>query len=716
EEFGYAEDAAALYAGTGDWERLSRVILSQAPALIGQGRNQTLSEWIGLLPKEIVGTHPWLLYWRGACRLPFDLVQSRRDLEEAFRMFRKRSDVSGVFLAWSGVVAATAFGGMGIKPLDPWYPILEELTAEFGGFPSPQIEARVLSSLIPSLGWRTPPDFDTEKWADRALSAAHATPDVGVKVELLVHLALLRCYSNDFQKGEALLGSTRRLIKHPDVPTMVRLNASHVELVLSIFHAEFDRCLESASAALSLAEESGVHFMDPIFLGYSVLASLHREDIAEANRFLEKMSLRIDTSNNINRCFYHSVSVWIALARGDLPEAFSQAKTNEKFAAELGYHVVNLLLQLQLALIHHVAGNNEKALHHLAETRRICAGHNIMNYWFLFHLTEAFVLLGAGADSRGLLALREGFRIGRETGTFGAYIPCPGFLERLCGRALEEGIEAEYVRELIRRNRVVPRKDQRDLEAWPWPLKIYTLDRFRVIKDGSPLSFSRKVQQRPLQMLKALIAMGGRDVPEEQITDALWPDADGDQAHRSFSTTLYRLRRLIGHEKATSIREGRLTLDPGCCWVDAWAFERTVGKAEKARRESVADNGGQTYTRLAEKAIGLYKGPFLGDEEFCPRIVQVRERLRTSFLHCISELGRHWEGAGKWEQAIECYGRGLKAEGPSEEFFRRLMICYQRLGRNSEGLAVYHRCRKTLAKAFGRVPSPETEHIARELR
>lgn len=716
EEFGYAEEAAALYGEAGDWDGLTRVILGQAPALLGQGRNQTLSEWIGLLPKEVVGSHPWLLYWKGACQLPFDLVQSQRDLEEAFLIFRDRRDVSGVFLAWSGVVAAIAFGGEGIKPVDRWYPILEELIAEVGGFPSPQIEARVLISMLPSLGWRHPPDFDMGKWADRAFSLAEATPDIGVKAELLVHLALFWCYIGDFHQTDALVGSIRRLIKHPDVSTMVRLNAYHVELVVSIFHAEFDRCLGAASAGLSLAEESGVHFLDITFLGYGVLASLHRGDIAEANQLLEKITSRIDISTKLYRNFYHSVAAWVALGQGNLPGALSHVGTFEKYAGDLGYHVVDLVHHLQAALVHHMAGNHQRALHHLAESRQICAEQSISNYWFLYRLTEAYVSLGAGADKKGLSALREGVRIGKETGTFGVYISYPGFLERLCGRALEEAIEVEYVRELIRRNRVIPGKDQRDLEVWPWPLKIYTLDRFHLIRDGSPLSFSRKVQQRPLQLLKALIALGGRDVPEEQITDALWPDADGDQAHRSFSTTLHRLRRLIGHEKAASVREGRLTLDPARCWVDAWAFERTLGQVEKARRESNAGDGGQTYVRLAETAIGLYKGPFLGDEDFCPRIVQIRERLRTGFLRCISELGRHWEDAGKWDRAIDCYGTGLKAEGFFEEFFRRLMICYQRLGRNSEGLAVYHRCRKMLAKTLGRVPSPETEHIARGLR
>jgi LuxR family transcriptional regulator, maltose regulon positive regulatory protein len=67
-----------------------------------------------------------------------------------------------------------------------------------------------------------------------------------------------------------------------------------------------------------------------------------------------------------------------------------------------------------------------------------------------------------------------------------------------------------------------------------------------VIRDDEPRHFSGKEQKKPLGMLKVLIAFGGRDVPVERLTDALWHDANGDQAHKSFETTRSQLRRLLG--------------------------------------------------------------------------------------------------------------------------------------------------------------------------
>ena len=79
-----------------------------------------------------------------------------------------------------------------------------------------------------------------------------------------------------------------------------------------------------------------------------------------------------------------------------------------------------------------------------------------------------------------------------------------------------------------------------------WPLKIYTLGQFALLHDGKPLALSRKVQKRPLDLLKLLIASGGQGVETGAMIELLWPDAEGDAAQASFDSTLYRLRRLIG--------------------------------------------------------------------------------------------------------------------------------------------------------------------------
>jgi DNA-binding SARP family transcriptional activator len=279
-------------------------------------------------------------------------------------------------------------------------------------------------------------------------------------------------------------------------------------------------------------------------------------------------------------------------------------------------------------------------------------------------------------------------------------------------KALEAGIEVEYVQELVRKCNLVPEVPPLALDNWPWTIRIATLGEFRLEKDGQPLRFSGKVQQRPLAMLKALVAFGGQGVTEEQLTDALWPEADGDVGHQSFATTLHRLRQLVGHEKAILLQGGQVNLDARYCWVDTWAFEQLLEQADQAERRGRIDQAGE----LSEKALTLYKGPFLNSDAKASWALLPRERLRNKFLRSTSKLGQRWEQAGEWRRAIECYEKGLDVDGLAEEFYQRQMVYYQRLGRRAEALVVYQRCRRILAAVLGVSPSPETEALYRSLR
>jgi len=92
-------------------------------------------------------------------------------------------------------------------------------------------------------------------------------------------------------------------------------------------------------------------------------------------------------------------------------------------------------------------------------------------------------------------------------------------MAKLCIKALQAGIEVEYTQELIRRFHLSPDQSSIHLENWPWPLKIFTLGRFELLKEEKPIPSSRKIQQKPLALLKALIALGGKGVREEQLSD-----------------------------------------------------------------------------------------------------------------------------------------------------------------------------------------------------
>jgi len=124
------------------------------------------------------------------------------------------------------------------------------------------------------------------------------------------------------------------------------------------------------------------------------------------------------------------------------------------------------------------------------------------------------------------------------------------------------------------------------LENWPWPFRVYTLGRFAVLKDGDPMDFTGKASRKPLELLKAVIALGGEEVSKDALIDALWPELEGDHAARSFETALYRLRKLLGDETILVLKDRKLTLDERYAWIDVSAIDGLLKRLEAALTSS----------------------------------------------------------------------------------------------------------------------------------
>ena len=248
------------------------------------------------------------------------------------------------------------------------------------------------------------------------------------------------------------------------------------------------------------------------------------------------------------------------------------------------------------------------------------------------------------------------------------------------------------------------------------PVTIFTLGRFSLLINGKPADFGRKFPKRPLELLKAIIAQGGREISISRLTMLIWPDVDGDKATRSFDTTLHRLRKILSHDRVLVLRDGKLSLDARYCWVDVWTFERLLGEAKRLLRNTADSNQLCLLEGLTENLLALYQNHFLIREEELGWSVSMRERLRHKFIHHLIEVGRFWEAQGYWEQAIECYQKGIDADDLVEVFYQRLMSCYLNTNRLSEGMLIYRRCRETLSIMLSLQPEPETESLYLALR
>jgi DNA-binding SARP family transcriptional activator len=244
------------------------------------------------------------------------------------------------------------------------------------------------------------------------------------------------------------------------------------------------------------------------------------------------------------------------------------------------------------------------------------------------------------------------------------------------------------------------------------PVVITTLGHFSIYKQGRLINGRGNNQHKPMELLKLLIALGSRAVGEVRISDALWPDADGDVAHTSFSVTLHRIRKLLSVD-SLQLTDGHLTLDPDLCWVDVWALDNILNQIKVVLRDCRINH--DKLGLLANQALQLYQSHFLGNEDEQPWFIAFREKLKSRFTSSLAQVCDVFEQHGYCHLAIEYYRKGIEVDPLSEEFYQRLMKCYAHRGRNVEAVAIYQQCQRLFKALTGFEPSVTTTEIYRQI-
>ncbi|HWP57960.1 MAG TPA: BTAD domain-containing putative transcriptional regulator [Candidatus Acidoferrales bacterium] len=713
ERMGQIESAAALLRNAQDWQALADLSCRHAGSLLAQGRAQTLEDWLSPIPRAKFEEIPWLLYWRGVAMLQVDPARALPLFEDAFPLFRARKDLAGALLSWCGAVDAILVDWTAFTRLDRWFEEFERFGSPID-FPSADIEARVCSSLFWALLWRRPQDPKIGRWAERALALTGSSQDFTLRALVRTNALNYYVWMGQFDRAAALMGSLREMFQSAAVLPAGLVQARYLEALYAWNTGAFQDALAAIAEGVRIAERTGVRLWDLHLRPQRIYTLLcMAADLPLARR--ELAAMRRDAEGKLTHLgHYHYLAGWEALLRQDAAEAKRHAQSALDRLQESGSVFPIGACHHALALSLHAAGEPAAAHRHLVQASRIARSVHSLQLEYMCHTAGAHFALDRANEAGCLEHLRKAFAIGRQVGLVSHPWWQPSVMARLCAKALEAGIEVEYVQRLIRKRGLVAETAPVEIEAWPRPLKIYTLGRFAILKDDQPLRFTGKVQRKPLALLKTIIAFGGRGVREDILMDTLWPDSAGDAARFALTSAIHRLRRLLGCEAAIARQRGEVSIDSRYCWVDLWAVERLLGRAEAAAQSD--SQAASEAGKLIEKAARLYQGSFLQNDSHFPGAPTVADRVRRRLLQHLVRLGQNWEWSNHWQEAARYYEEALRVDPCAEDVCRRLMSAYHRLGRPADVVATYRHCRDALANQLGTTPTADTESLLRRLR
>lgn len=703
EQSGDVEAAIELYCDDSVWVDAVRLIVARAPQLLDHGRGGTLKLWTARLPVDLLSRTPWLNYWLGVSMFANAPSVARGHLRQALQMFTPEKDALGRILSLAGIIESHWAEFSGDDDIEECLETALSLLGRAPRFPDAETELRVLSVLHAAMLLRKPRSPTIESTRDRIVSLLFTKLSDDAK--LLGGGALLAeaLQTGHLALADRLISTMGALAESIEVSPVARFMWM-LRLPMYFTHkADYERARDVLDYAQALIAEEGIQIGRGYVYYTGAFDSIVADDLATAERYVERLE---ETQAVSNRLLYRDLSQWlrcvIALARGDAPKAAALGMTAlaGARARQLTWPIVWFGVATIFALIE--TGDHEEAAVEIDALREFIRGTFMEHFEVELLFAEAYLAFKKPRREQVSDLLGKAWLLARERDFIFGYRSAFRAHRVMFSESLRLGIEPDYVKSVIRRFKLRP-EDATD-EHWPWPVKVQTLGRFAVLLDDQPLAYGRKVPRKPLLLLKALIAFGEYGVSEKRLTDALWPDDEGDGARHALALALHRLRRLLANPEAITVSDGVLGLNRDLVWTDVRAFEALLEREDSGSAEFVAS------------LLRFYRGSFLAEDVDEPWTVSTRERLRSRFLNAVDRAGAVQEEAGRFDEATALYLRGLDADPLAEMFYQGLMRCYARQGRHAEAISTYRRLRQTLSVVLGVSPSPGTEALVRELR
>lgn len=696
-ETGRIEDGVLLLQAAEDWEGLVPVILAQANSLIEAGRIQTLERWIRSVPESMRSQIPWLNFFLATSKVAFTPDEAYALYQQAFGQFRSGGDQVGSLMAWCGAVRAILIRWADMSRLDEWLELFPVIQPEGVLFPSVAIEAHVADCMAGAIMQRHPYRSDARAWLDKAFRLADHLPQA-MQTGSRYMLGMYYLWNGEVAAAREGLAQYSHLAKKFSWNPTTTIHFHILNATFAWFSSDFEACRMHIGKARGLVRETGLYFLDGLIISQAVIGELLAGKLDEAEALLKENDLATQQIGAIHRAHFLHVLSWYELLRGDAEAARIHVEQGKKIlAAEGGFLFGEGLTAVVAAHVWRALGRSTEAAQWVERALQTADRMQSDHLRFGARMIAAQLAFDRGDDPAGLDELTQALTIGEARGL----MQYPG-MERhvtahLCAKALHAGIHVPFVQRMIKQHRVAAPPLAQAIDSWPWRVKVRTFEKFVVDVDGKPLEKQRKAPHRLLQLLAAIITFGGQEVLVSRLTDALWPETDGDTGRENFKKSLARLRKLLAVDDVIQWQEGKISLNRDLCWVDAWAFD------QHTKQQDIW-------------AMVLYRGPFLGLEAIPPWAESRRDQERARFIRLVNWHCDETHVAGNVEKGIRLLEQAIEVDPVAEPLYQRLIPLLLAQGRQAEAAAQFDRCRSALARWSGRLPSPDLQALVNTIR
>ncbi len=237
-------------------------------------------------------------------------------------------------------------------------------------------------------------------------------------------------------------------------------------------------------------------------------------------------------------------------------------------------------------------------------------------------------------------------------------------------------------------------------------LRIESLGRFAVIRDGEPVRLSEWQSKRARELLKLLVARRGRPASRGYLMETLWPDEDPEKVANRLSVALSTIRGVLDPRRTTS--EGHLHADKDAVALNLESIDVDLERFLVAAAEGLASaRRGDLVTALPalEAAAAAHGGDFLEENPYDDWAITAREEARAGYVAVCRALAAGASKASDPEGAVPHLLRILEIDRYDEQAHLGLVSALVGAGRHGEAHRHYLNYRRAMDD-LGVEPAP----------
>lgn len=643
------EAALELFVECAEWSRAEALLIACAPSIIEHGRWLTLQHFSQRLPAARRTANLWLRYWVNVARTAFAPGEAATELQAVYEDFLAAGNEYGQLLTATAIIDALYLQFSDFRAMDRWIDRLVALM-QAGVTPrSPEDDLRINAAVMIAATYREPNHTRLQECVRRVMSLLLHPFPAHVKVAIASALHAYGNMATDREAENRAVEVASPLLDSPALPARTLALYLFREAYTHYIHGRYAACITCLQRADPIARDGDLRDVRVMLGNMRGLAHRRAGRLGDARASMYEVE-NLGPDLSLRGSVHHLLRASVAFAGEDLPQAVDEILVACARADECGYFNSAILIHSVATNFAIAAGRFELAARLLRDLQARTHGPFGRNHRGVIRIHDAWLAYRKSDTAGCLTALQDAFALCSDPKQRFRLRWYANALAELLPFALQHGLDAAIAARLIEDFSVTP--PRAPVEAWPWPVKVRTLGGFEVLVNCRPVVYSRKQPKKVLATLKAVIALGGNDVPEQILVDALWPDADGDAAHRALVAIVHRLRLLFGDGSIVHHRAGLIGLDPCKCWVDALAFERMSKE-------------GQAHTPVA---LALYRGAFLPSAADEPWILQRRKTLRAIFVEAVRRAAGDLERNADFDAAARVYARAIEADDVVEDF------------------------------------------------